>query len=68
MLKKIIHGQARADPHLKNPFGDHALNMAAAAGAIVPWPSLVGWVHLRRMIRMGFYRWLEVEGSCAEIG
>lgn len=26
--------QARADPHLKNPFGDHALNMAAAAGAI----------------------------------
>lgn len=26
--------QARADPHLKNPFGDHALNMAAAAGSI----------------------------------
>lgn len=24
---------ARADPHKKNPFGDHALNMAAASGA-----------------------------------
>lgn len=22
------------DPHQKNPFGDHALNMAAAAGAL----------------------------------
>lgn len=29
-----INSNARADPHLKNPFGDHALNMAAAAGSI----------------------------------
>ena len=32
--------EARADPHLKNPFGDHALNMAAAAGSSEAWRKI----------------------------